>query len=455
MLSPEIAPQTPMMLLSSPDPLGSINLESPTNLISSNTSKPSYLEAAKAAATIPQKRIADTSIITPERLRMPSAREFQFSTQILSTNLPKAQTAKEAISIARNMVLQASTLAKTSEEQSNLLDLLEVFRNYTETGRARKQQELPAQSKRTYAEAAKPTKSKQQNEARATSTQTQQREQIRLTASQQRKKDLQKRQIILSTEDERKAEAICPLAQRNAINNALKQQASSKPVIASVKLSAKKNIILTTTEDFTADFLLKHAESWKLAMQAPCTKVQKQENWAQVVAHGVYMHDSFLASTANLKEEIETFNNITIKGNPRWLLKREKREIAHTLPQAQRYASIVFAVESEEERQKLLRKRQISVAGRVVYLQKFQDITPKTQCYSCYKLGHNSEMCRSRGCKFCNEPHFTKDHASCTECKLIGRRCRHQKLCCRNCQKEHVATNKDCSYLQENTSTRL
>ena len=42
-------------------------------------------------------------------------------------------TAQEAIYIARDMVLQASTLAETNQEQTKLLDLLEIFRNYTET----------------------------------------------------------------------------------------------------------------------------------------------------------------------------------------------------------------------------------------------------------------------------------------------------------------------------------
>ena len=62
------------------------------------------------------------------------------------------------------------------------------------------------------------------------------------------------------------------------------------------------------------------------------------------------MHPEFIASPAELKAEIETFNNIAIKGNPRWLAKREKLEGAQLLPPDQRYASIVFVVGSKEER---------------------------------------------------------------------------------------------------------
>ena len=159
------------------------------------------------------------------------------------------------------------------------------------------------------------------------------------------------------------------------------------------------------------------------------------------------MHDAFLASPAELKAEIETFNNIAIQGNPRWLAKREKLENAHLLPLHQRYSSIVFRVSSEEEQQRLLAQRQLSIAGRQVYLAKHYDISPRTQCQNCFKLGHNREMCRGKGCKLCTELHYTKDHASCKDCKLIGRLCEHQRPCCINCQGEHIATSRQCSYL--------
>jgi predicted amidohydrolase YtcJ len=45
--------------------------------------------------------------------------------------------------------------------------------------------------------------------------------------------------------------------------------------------------------------------------------MQTQEEWIQVVAHKVYMHDAFLSLTVELKAEIETFNNVVIQGNPR------------------------------------------------------------------------------------------------------------------------------------------
>jgi len=164
------------------------------------------------------------------------------------------------------------------------------------------------------------------------------------------------------------------------------------------------------------------------------------------------MHKEFLLSPTALKAEIETFNKVAIRGNPRWLAKQEKLENAHLLPLDQRYASIVFEVDSEQERQRLLLQKQLSIAGRVVYLTKYHDISPRTQCQGCFKLGHNKEMCRGRGCKLCAGPHYTKDHPSCKECKVIGRLCSHQKPCCINCNREHIATSKQCLYLATRTT---
>ena len=45
------------------------------------------------------------------------------------------KTVQEAIASARELVIKASLLAKAYGEQSRLLDLLEVFREYTETGK--------------------------------------------------------------------------------------------------------------------------------------------------------------------------------------------------------------------------------------------------------------------------------------------------------------------------------
>jgi hypothetical protein len=56
------------------------------------------------------------------------------------------------------MVLQALTLAETNQEQTKLLDLLEVFRDFTETGRVTREESASSNRRKTYADAAKPAK---------------------------------------------------------------------------------------------------------------------------------------------------------------------------------------------------------------------------------------------------------------------------------------------------------
>ena len=161
------------------------------------------------------------------------------------------------------------------------------------------------------------------------------------------------------------------------------------------------------------------------------------------------MRESFLATPALLKDDIEKFNSrVTIKGTPRWLAKQEKLLNVNQLPPARRYASIVFAVESVEEKKRLLRERALSIAGQRVYLADYHESLPTTQCNKCYKLGHNRLACREeKGCKYCLSSHLSKDHTGCKDCKVSGRLCSHQKPICRNCKGEHTATSSNCSLL--------
>jgi hypothetical protein len=150
--TPETPSPTPILLSSSPDPL----IEETAETLHVQVGPKPF---ATSQNIVPQKRGGGNSMITPERLRLSRpapAMRFQFQKQS-TTTLPDVQTVKEAIRIARSMVLQASTLAETNQEQTKLLDLLEIFRNYTETGRVARE-EIASNKMKTYADAAKPTK---------------------------------------------------------------------------------------------------------------------------------------------------------------------------------------------------------------------------------------------------------------------------------------------------------
>jgi hypothetical protein len=118
-----------------------------------------------------------------------------------------------------------------------------------------------------------------------------------------------------------------------------------KLVIATIaKTREKQNILLITTEEYNAEFLVKYKEIWSSCFSFK--REQKLEPWAQVVAYGVPI-SPFLGEGGSklLKEEIETFNPIRIQGLPRWISSREKRYDPQT-----RFGSIVFAIENEEKR---------------------------------------------------------------------------------------------------------
>ena len=66
------------------------------------------------------------------------SRDFSFTNLPASTRTPAAQSVSEALQIARNLVVQAANMATSHTQQSQLLDLIEVFRDFTEQGRINK-----------------------------------------------------------------------------------------------------------------------------------------------------------------------------------------------------------------------------------------------------------------------------------------------------------------------------
>ena len=146
-----------------------------------------------------------------------------------------------------------------------------------------------------------------------------------------------------------------------------------KLVIASIaRTREKQNILLTTTEEYNADFLVKYKEVWSSYFSFK--REQKLEPWAQIVAHGVPI-PPFLGEGGSklLKEEIETFNPIRIQGQPRWISSRAKRYDPQT-----RFGSIVFAVENEEKRQEILKQKEILIAGVATKVVKYLEVSPTT-----------------------------------------------------------------------------
>ena len=209
-----------------------------------------------------------------------------------------------------------------------------------------------------------------------------------------------------------------------------------KPVLSSItKSHAKQNVILTTTQHFDAEFLAQHKELWSPFFKF--TREQKVESWAQVIAHGVPFESIFLGENGAtaLKDEIETFNDISVVGRVRWLSKGRREN--------QRSGSIVFAVASEEIRSAILKRHRITIAGGTATVVKYLPAMPSAQCGRCQRFGHATDSCRSTACRFCAAPHKTREH-QCSSCNTIGRPCEHTVAKCINCKGTHFANSKDC-----------
>ena len=139
--------------------------------------------------------------------------------------------------------------------------------------------------------------------------------------------------------------------------------------------------------------------------------------------------------SAALKQEIETFNNITIVGNPRWL-SRNRRE-------GQQSGSLVFAVNNEETRATILKKGRLTIAGGTSRMVKYITSSPTSQCGHCQKFGHPTGSCKTIVCRFCAASHKTAEH-SCSQCTIIGKPCEHTTPKCANCKGSHFSNSKDC-----------
>jgi len=261
------------------------------------------------------------------------------------------------------------------------------------------------------------------------------------TSTRNKKKQLQERKLVLITDE--KDQPLDIFSIRNKVNQlfALKLQVK-RPVLASIaRTKAKQNILLTTTEEYNADFLVKYKEIWHNCFTFQ--REQKLEPWVQVIAHGVPTLP-FLGEGGSklLKEEIETFNPIGIQGLPRWISSSVKRHDPQT-----RFGSIVFTVENEEKRQEILRQKEILIAGTATKVVKYLEVSPTTQCTSCQKFGHIGDRCSTKACRFCAVAHLSKDH-SCSTCIITGKPCKHTTPLCINCKEKHFANSKDCEVLK-------
>ena len=258
------------------------------------------------------------------------------------------------------------------------------------------------------------------------------------------------RLILIKSPGARVSPNFSPLLLRNAFNKAFSDKGIKGPVVASIAKSTNQNLVVTTTDAFSAAFLLEKRALWEHVTQF--ASAQKDEPWHKVVLHGIPTADfNTPQGMALIKDEIVTFNKgLTPIGQPYWLMPSDRRE-------TQRAGSVAVAFATEEEANRALRHR-LYIAGISVRVEKLYSTAPSTQCSKCQGFGHLDSYCkRSPKCALCAENHATQQH-HCSTCKAKGTRCQHLAPKCANCKEPHTANTKTCEVLlaiksKANTST--
>ena len=391
---------------------------------------------------------------------------LRFSTQ---NRTPKATSVQEALEIARNLVIQAANLAENNPtQQTSLLDLVEVFRDYTETGRVSKKnaailgdqisslsnvsKELRDKIRRLDKPTPTPAQPNQQGNrqtaapaqpisyaaaAAAAANKEQQWTTVQKKTHQKTKPSLKERQLVLVNQGG--PAAFDALRLRNSFNQAFTSKGGvQSPVVASVTLSSKGNKIVTTTPAFTAKYLLENQSIWKDLVAYKVA--QPITLWFKVVIHKLPTNHGLEV----IKEEIETFNKgLKVVGTPFWLTPESKRG-------QQSYGSACVAFATEEEALKAIRGK-LYILGESLRAEKLRVINNSKQCSKCQGFSHLETRCTRVACQICSEAHHTSLH-KCKSCPTKGKACIHTIFKCVNCSKPHAANSPSCDILIARTT---
>src|SRR5450432_3322417 len=247
------------------------------------------------------------------------------------------------------------------------------------------------------------------------------------------------RRLILNEATEIE-EKIDPLKLRNQVNKAFQEKKNiTTPVVATVSKSfAGTSIVLTTTEQFSAEFLTQNKAIWEPYFRFK--KSTRDTTWSKVVIHKIPMdifgHQEGLDL---LEEEIRIFNGLNPVIKPNWISSIENRK-------TKRHASAIISFETKAEAEKAIRNR-LYIAGISMRVVKCIPTKP-AQCRRCQGFNHSEYGCyKDYNCSICAKNHPTRLHF-CDTCKIKGEICEHTKIECINCQKDHQATDKICERIQ-------
>jgi hypothetical protein len=449
-----------------------------------------------------QSRKRPQALLNPAFLSQPPAFKGARTTTLNSPHSPTTtQTelynstqseSQELVFKARDLLVKAYSTTSSRVEQSKLLDLLQIFREYTEQGVIQKTSSILATQVANLEQASRKIETQARNNqttwakiaqiqpslnainqpssnSQATITTNQTglnrptqdwtlvtskkgssnrtssntspitREKAYSKASGPSKLALSRRCTLLLVQQVQ-ASSFSSISTRDLINNAFKNNGIEKPVISTVSLSTKGNIIVYTTPDFNSDFLIEKKAIIKGVLPL-ITDLQKGEPWYKVIIHNLPIQEFNTTEGMDLViSEIKTFNKgLNPIGRPYWLTSLEVRNSG-----INRLGSVVVAFPTEEQANKAINNR-LFIAGISAKVVKYRSISNTTQCKNCGSFGHLERFCKKDSkCILCASPHIYTEHY-CTICKLKGKRCIHLTPKCINCNStSHSADSKLC-----------
>ena len=388
-----------------------------------------------------------------------------------STNLDLSE---QAILQARDLIVKAYSLTQDRAKQTRYLDLLEIFREYTERGMLSKASNIIAsqvanletatrqietkakdlsriakpaipslQPQKPLTQTPKPSMAQVANQGQSTTSAPQEWTVVgkkqngpsdRNLHPAQGKAKAARRVIFIQKADTNLD--ISPLKDRNLLNNAFAAKGIKGPVVNLVSKTSSGNIAITTTEEYTADFFLEKKEIWEKII--PHEAVQKDQPWYKVVAHGIPLADfNHESGMEMIKSEVMIFNKgLKPIGLPHWISSEENRN-------KNRAGSVAIAFATEEEANRAIRNR-LYIAGISTRVTKYFTVAPTTQCLKCQAFGHLDNYCRREAkCGLCGEKHSTQQHY-CSACKTKGKECKHLAPKCANCSEQHKSSSRTC-----------
>lgn len=98
-------------------------------------------------------------------------------------------------------------------------------------------------------------------------------------------------------------------------------------MVSTITKSLTQNLVITTTPDFNAKYLLQHQDAWRSLIAYKEAKEDIQ--YFKVIFHSIPLRDfSHSGGLETIKDEINTFNKeleLKIVGTPYWLTSETKR----------------------------------------------------------------------------------------------------------------------------------